>query len=607
MKVEVLSLFAYKSFPMVPIVQLIKEHVGLVRQLRRFSFPDTAQFIAGLSLCPELCANTIRIEVLQHLVAISCVGKAQPNRESLVAWLGKQMAESPTARMEDPVEDVFVGCINSEFGSFRVFAGVFADGDFWIERLLAFLAEKQNFPPFEMAIKSVLPLLRISDALAQRTGLTRYRPGGGSSFDKIQIPQWRKILACAQAVHFSAPELVAMGIDAELLREFTLTDQRKAQLQAEELWNSSLERYPLIEAPDGVIVAAPSSLVRAAIRFLLEHVTKSLGGWADTFFEVETATLFVNEVRKRLNIEPLNFKPPPWPDGLQPMMPFFGQFDYGKPVIMLSHCTSLSKSAAAFNGYERFSDDGKLRDYLRACATEFEKMPGFSGGLILICMASVGYSFVVGISEDFPNWHMDVATLPDWLTVTSLGDCTAMRLWKLGEHEAILHGYRVKTLNLSGLVNLYAFWKSNGFRLVPKDTDPRSLTLLTINCDFATTLRAETKKRRDIHCVRSHDNQHWVKLTRHNSNPLFKEDGEIPLYTDLNSIKDGRLVGCIKRTRTNWWIVAPPRQENPELTGLIFRLWRQRRDSTHPAECGKMGSQLSENSIRPNRGIVRVC
>ena len=54
--------------------------------------------------------------------------------------MGKQMAESPAARMEDPVEDVFVGCINSEFGSFRVFAGVFADSDFWIERLLAFLA-----------------------------------------------------------------------------------------------------------------------------------------------------------------------------------------------------------------------------------------------------------------------------------------------------------------------------------------------------------------------------------------------------------------------------------------------------------------------------------
>lgn len=38
--------------------------------------------------------------------------------------------------------------------------------DFWTERLLAFLAEKQDFPPFEAAVKSVLPLLRNSDGLA---------------------------------------------------------------------------------------------------------------------------------------------------------------------------------------------------------------------------------------------------------------------------------------------------------------------------------------------------------------------------------------------------------------------------------------------------------
>src|SRR6266404_1277938 len=133
---------------MIPIVHLVKEHIGLVRKLRRFSFSDTAQLVAGLSLCPELHANTIRIEVLQHLVAISCVGRAQPSREDLVEWLRKEMAESSAAHMEDPIEDVFVGCINSQFGSFRVFAGVFGDGDFWMERLLAFMAEKQDFPPF---------------------------------------------------------------------------------------------------------------------------------------------------------------------------------------------------------------------------------------------------------------------------------------------------------------------------------------------------------------------------------------------------------------------------------------------------------------------------
>src|SRR5256885_1210506 len=147
MKARVGVSLDFQFFYMVPIVQLVKEHISLVRKLRRFSFSDAAQLVAGLSLCPEFHANTIRIEVLQHLVAISCVGRARPNREDLAEWLRKQMAESPVARMEDPIEDVFVGCINSAFGSFRILVGVFGDGDFWMERLLAFLAEKRDFPP----------------------------------------------------------------------------------------------------------------------------------------------------------------------------------------------------------------------------------------------------------------------------------------------------------------------------------------------------------------------------------------------------------------------------------------------------------------------------
>jgi hypothetical protein len=413
---------------MIPIIQLVKEHIGLVRKLRKFSAVDTAQYVAALSLCPELHANTIRIEVLQHLVAIACVGKAQPNRDDLADWVGKQMAESFTARMEDPVEDVFVGCVNSEFGSFRIFAGVFSDGDFWIERLLAFLEEKQNFPPFEMVLQSVLPLLKISDALAQRTGLTRYSASGDFASRNGQIPQWRKILSCAKAVHFSVVDLAALGIEMKMLQEFMLSDERRAQLQGEEFWNSSFERHPLIMVEDGVIVTAPSQIQSAVLRYLIEHITKGLGGWADMFFQSETASLFVNEVRRRLEIEPMNFEPPPWPDGVEPMLPFFGQFDFGKPVIMLTHCTPLSKSAAMFNGFESFSDGGKLRDYLRSCASEFEKIPGFSGGLILICMASVGYNITVGlIPSNIPSAH--AAHTSDSVKLGAIRRALSRRCW----------------------------------------------------------------------------------------------------------------------------------------------------------------------------------
>ncbi len=240
---------------------------------------------------------------------------------------------------------------------------------------------------------------------------------------------------------------------------------------------------------------------------------------------------------------------------------------------MLTRCIPLSKSAADFDGVETVSEEGQLRDYICSCGAEFEKMPGFSGGLVLICLAGIGYNFVVGLNQDIPQWHIHVATLPEWLILTALGDCTAMRLWKLGEHEAVVQGYGVKIFNLSGLLNLYAFWKSNGFRLVPRGFDARSLHMLNIACDFGATLRLETKQRKDVHRVRTHGGQRWVQLTRQNTRPLFKEDGEIRLYANFESITNGNLLGCIKRDHRIWWVIAPPRQENVELNILVLRLW----------------------------------
>jgi len=559
---------------MFPIKHLAEGHSALVAKLGRFSFSETAQLVATLSLCPEFHANTVRIEALQHLVAISCKGNAKPEHDDLAGWI-KQINESSLAPMEDPVEDVFVGYVNSAFGGFRVFRGIFAEGDFWVERLLAFLDEKQSFPPFPITIESVLPLLRLSDALAERVGLARYSAGGGVSASKIQTPQWRKLVPCFKAVHFSDSELNELGINRKMLHEFILSDEERAKLTGQVIWNSSLERHPLIGTANGIAVIAPSNLLRAVTRCLLERIAKSgIGGWGDMFFRNETASIFVNEVANRLDIKPLNFKPPEWPDGLPFMMPFFGFFDFGKPVIMLTHYIPISKSAADFNGFDNFTEEQQniFNKYLRETTSELEKLQGFSGGLIVICLASIGFSTSFAISGVNSNWRCHASTLSDLLTMTENGECTAMRLWKLGEHEIVLDRRGTRMFNISGLLNLYAYWKTNGFRLIPRDTDGRSLTLVRIADDFATSFRVETKQRKDIHCVRSHDKQRWVKLSRQNKS-LFKEYENVRLYSDHKSITEGRLVGCILQGQMLWWVTSPGRQENSELTYLVFQLW----------------------------------
>lgn len=560
---------------MESISELAKSHHELVGKLRQFSFVPAAHMLAALSLCPELHSSTTRIEVLQHLAAVSCRGDARPKRQNLIEWATKLMAKSPVVSWEDPAEDVFIDYVNSAFGGFRVLSSNFSNAALWIERLLAFLVDKQDFPPFQSTVSQVLSLLRVSEALADRAGLVRYCEGGTTMWEKIQVPEWATLSTYLRATRFSAEDLMQLGIDHVGLGAFTLTADNKAKLLSERLWNSSMERFPLIAAEDGVIVIAPSSLGRAVVRYLLEQITRGIGGWADTFFQTECASIFVNEVGKRLEIEPLNFERPPWPDGLPPMFPYFGCFDFGKPVIMLTHCLELTKAAADFNGVDEFTkdDEAKLKTFLRSCASEFEKASGFSGGLVLISFVNVGLSCVFSLTKEIPNWRIHVAPLPDWLTLTDASDCTAMRLWKLSEHETIVESMGTRTLNLSGLLNLYTYWKENGFRLVPKKSDPRSLTLLHVNCDFAARCRANTKRRKDKHCVLAHDGKSWVTLTRRNTESLFQDEAPIRRYADYAAARQGRLLACIMHERRRWWVISPGRHEKAEIASLIFKLW----------------------------------
>jgi hypothetical protein len=57
---------------------------------------------------------------------------------------------------------------------------------------------------------------------------------------------------------------------------------------------------------------------------------------------------------------------------------------------------AISASAADFGAFDHLTHQQmeSLEKYLRICATEFEKLPGFSGGLVLFNLASVGRSIV---------------------------------------------------------------------------------------------------------------------------------------------------------------------------------------------------------------------
>jgi hypothetical protein len=557
------------------VKELVAAHPGLVAKLRRFSYLEATRLAASLGLFPELHAQTIRIEMLQHLVATCCDGRREPQRDDLAEWAGKHLTESSVARNEDPLDDVFVGCVNSPFGSFRLLMGILADADFWLERALAFLADNRSYPPFEMAVVKVLPLLKLSDALVARIGLKRYAGSTGARGGRIKVCRWRELQPRVAAASFSDADLRQVGMTRAELAEFLITSEDRAKLINEDVRNSTLERRPLVEQSDGITVAMPSILGRSALRFMMELITHSAGGWADMIYQAGNASIFVNKVASRLGITPVDFEEPARPDGFPPLFPFFGQFDVGKPAILLTYCPSLVEAAADLTGCDQLSEpeEKALESHLRACAASFERLPEFSGGLVLVSVVGGLRTNRFELNEWSCQWRIHACSLPDWLFITSANQCSAMRLWKLGDHEAVLNRNGTELLNPAGLPNLFAAWKSNGFRITPRSKDARGLTMVNLDCAFAADLRIQARRKQDAHCLRSHDGKRWVCVSQRNAEPLFTEDAKFRMYIDPEAVRNRQLVGCVEEVAGVWWVVLQVDETTPELRSLAFQLW----------------------------------
>ncbi len=557
---------------MWPVEQLIKRHSALTAKLARFAYSDAARLVAALAVNSEAHANTFRINGLAHLVAVACRGQGKPSGVNLIEWC-RLLYESELRTHEDPIEDVFVGCVNSQSGSFRVFVGNTSDGDFWVERLVAFLEGKREFPTFEETHRSAIALLRLSDTVAGRLDLIRYQAGGGEAAGRIRVPAREEIAAGMAAIDFSVEELQSLEIPLEALAPFLLSDDHRAKLAQETMGNSELERRPLLKTATGVMLIAPMFVAQAVQRLILSRVASSMGGWADTFFATESTSPFVNEIARRLGVRAMQFEAPVPPKNLPPLYPFFADFDLGKPAIFLTYCPPITEVATDYGGQDAWnqSTTQALLEYVEACAEKFEQIPGFTGGMVLINLVTIRW-MAFGLPAVRKNWQIHAASLADWLLLTE-AECTAMRLWKLGEQTDRLHEGGTRIMNLAGLLNQYAYWKSGEFRMIRQDMSPKT-TIVHLDCDFSAKLRTEILQQQDEHCVLAHDRASWVRIVRHTARAFLEADKAAPIYADYSSTACHRFVGCVEADTTRWWLSASFAGLDDEKRDLVHQVWR---------------------------------
>ncbi len=548
-------------------------HQDLTECLCEFDQESAVCLISALETIPNLHGNTIRIEVLLHVAVSRCEGLKQATPDDLRHWI-MLMDASPMAPLEDPSEDVFVGYVCTSRGGFRNYQGIFSNIDFILERLVHFLAEKTSAPGFGAACDSVIELLRVSDSIADALDQSRYSPGEPLDGEEIPVPSDETLKAHCDAVLFNSERLTGLGIDLAKLQPFTLTPARSVDFELQPLFGSALELSPLIPTIDGFVVASPSSLCRAAVAHAVEAASR-IGEWADTFFGVDSAHFFVNEIIPRLGIRPASdIKLPAARESLPPFFPMVGQFDLGKPVLILTKSSPLTKEGD-LEEVESFTneqiDDFTL--YVAGCCEACESVEGFNGGLVLVGLSSIGRSLAIALKELRPHWHFFASGLADWMTLTSDKDFNAKRLWYLGLQQALAEECNLEIVNTAGLLNLYAFWKSNDFALVHQSVNPKNPhNMLSIDGSYSLGLNIELKSISDRHCLCPPAGTEWVILQRQGQglNPDLTCN---LMYVDHAVASAGLLRGCIEYGRSAWWVEAKARPTNSASRSLLYRLW----------------------------------
>lgn len=255
---------------MVPLGSPELEQIA--KFLEKYDLKSTVTQLAGLLTAPSLQANTIRIETLVHLAVAHCRGNRKPGLFEIRNWLNRQLSDTHIARLEDPVEDVFVTNVETPEGNRRVFEGIWESNDYFAQVVLETLGSGRAPQECRDLLAPAFALLRLSDCVAERIGLLRWHIETSTPKGTVMIAPATRLDDRARAVTFTHDDLEFLGITREMLAPFILTDADKQALVGESTGHSSLERRPLVDFDGELVLALPHAPSPAIRRFVMSEL-----------------------------------------------------------------------------------------------------------------------------------------------------------------------------------------------------------------------------------------------------------------------------------------------------------------------------------------------
>jgi hypothetical protein len=562
---------------MIPIADLVKHHRGLVNELARYDYASVAPLVGGFLTLPNFHANTLRLDTLAQLACLTCAGKREADREMLVRCAGRHFVGSELIKMEDPVEDGFIGNIATAFGNFRVFRGIEESGDFWAERLLRPLEDSDCPEPLAPVIRHVSALLRLSDAVAERLNLRRYTAGSGELRRRLEIPQWRELTASARAVTFTSADLESLQVTKEALEPFIFNEENRSRLRTQTTGHTDFERFPIAQFGNDLVIAAPHTITASIRRFVVEHLQKSgFLGFFEMILHHRQVEDWFNTLRFDFRFTPVRVALPTPPESFPPIYQTVMTFDEGKYAHLVMLDGNVPGQLENAHDMDQVSNEQQdhFENHLIACSDLLKHLPNYSGGMTVITRGGVGRGLMMAYKKVPKDWEFIFAALPDWYTLAGCEDMSALRMWRMCRQMTWAENRGLVIHNVNGPLNLYACWRANGWRFLLREmplANPRKM--LGMEIDFLTSVRKEVDHSRDEHSCPSHDGATWMRLRRRYPKSRSERDRNAPMYVALAATREGQLLGVIESPVRIWWIAAKKTEDKREQNSVVFELW----------------------------------
>lgn len=555
----------------------LSSYGALARTLQAYDPQATLAQLAGLLTVPKYQPQTIRIEVLIHLAALHCRGRKQPKLREIKRWLEDILGNHDIKSQEDPLEDVFVSNVVGPGGNYRLIEGIWETGDYYVQQLIDCLARTPLRRQTDAVITSVVALLRLSDLVVQRSGLSRWESSPETAPSKHFLDNPR-LTELASRVTFTFEELRAAGVPAERLAPFMLQPAERSLIANELLGHSSVERYPVIRFGQRMVLACPTAVSAAIRRYILEVAHDS--GWLEElqqYLRLRQGQAFEESVQHLCGTSS-PFRGP-LPAEAAPANPVHAAFDTGLGAFdsdKLVHFVLLHDDLEEIrhNGLATYAEGPEgLAQYLTAAAGYYGRRA--ISGLTVLVRGGLGRGLEMEPPMLHPRWNLAVMGIADFEMFAWSKHASLLRLWKLQLFKTQLENQQIEVFAPFGILDLWSFWIRQDFQLVDRRMMlPSSRHQLAhVPSDFMYDFRVHERRRFDHHAVAVPSGSGHTTVERLSPDSFFATRQQRPIYASRELTGHALLAGVVEGRRLSVWVEAERPDASEHIRHLLYQLW----------------------------------